>query len=295
MSEPVGTNIFQFHKSEGQHILKNPLIAQQIVDAADIKRTDTVLEIGPGTGNLTMKMLPHCKKLIAIEIDPRMAAELKKRVSVTDYVKKLEIIQGDFLKVTLPYFDVCVSNTPYSISSPLVFKLLNHRPQFRTSVLMFQREFAMRLVAKAGDPLYCRLSVNTQLLSDIYHVMKVGKNNFKPPPKVESSVVRMIPVRPAPQISLVEFDGFLRICFLRKHKTLSSLFRINSVLEMLKKNLMVVKKVRNLDIPDDVDVKTEVLNILEDTKMSRQRAANLTLDQFLELLLAFVKKNYHFC
>lgn len=295
MSEPVGTNIFQFHKSEGQHILKNPMIAQQIVDAAELRRTDVVLEIGPGTGNLTMKMLPHCKKLIAIEIDPRMAAELKKRVSVTDYVKKLEIIQGDFLKVDLPYFDVCVSNTPYSISSPLVFKLLNHRPQFRSAVLMFQREFAMRLVAKPGDPLYCRLTVNTQLLADVYHVMKVGRNNFKPPPKVESSVVRMIPVKPAPPLNLIEFDGFLRICFLRKHKTLSSLFRINAVLETLKKNLQIISKVRGIPIDEGMDVKQDVLGVLEATGMAQQRASSLTLDDFLELLYAFMKKNYHFC
>lgn len=294
MAEPVGTNIFQFHKSEGQHILKNPQIAQQIVDAAEIKRTDVVLEIGPGTGNLTMKMLPHCKKLIAIEIDPRMAAELKKRVSVTDYVKKLEIIQEDFLKVDLPYFDVCVSNTPYAISSPLVFKLLNHGT-FRSAVLMFQREFAMRLVAKAGDPLYCRLSVNTQLLADVYHVMKVGRNNFKPPPKVESSVVKMIPVKPMPPINLVEFDGFLRICFLRKHKTLSSLFRINSVIEMMERNLKTIAEIRKITLPEKLDVKQDILRILDESQMAQKRAAQLTLDDFLELIYLFIKNHYHFC
>ncbi|ELP87390.1 dimethyladenosine transferase, putative [Entamoeba invadens IP1] len=295
MSDSVGTNIFQFHKSEGQHILKNPMIAQQIVDAAEIRRTDVVLEIGPGTGNLTMKILPQCKKLIAIEIDPRMAAELKKRVSITPYVKKIEIITGDFLKVDLPYFDVCVSNTPYSISSPLVFKLLNHRPQFRSAVLMFQREFALRLVATPEDPLYCRLTVNTHLLADIYHVMKVGRNNFKPPPKVESSVVRMVPVKPAPQINLVEFDGFLRICFLRKHKTLKSLFTITSVVETMKRNLEAVCKMRKLEFDKDKDVKNEMLEILREMGMDQRRSVTMTLDEFLELILAFMRKNYHFC
>ena len=101
---------------------------------------------------------------------------------------------GDFMKAELPYFDVCISNTPYQISSVLVFKLLEHRPMFRSAVLMFQREFALRLIARPGDELYCRLSVNVQLYAKVEHVMKVGKNNFRPPPQVESSVVRLEPL-----------------------------------------------------------------------------------------------------
>ena len=91
-----------------------------------------------------------------------------------EYQRKLHLVVGDVLKADLPYFDICVSNTPYQISSPLVFKLLTHRPLFRSAVLMFQREFAMRLVAKPGDELYCRLSVNVQLLAKVEHVMKVA-------------------------------------------------------------------------------------------------------------------------
>ena len=150
------------------------------------------MEIGPGTGNLTVRLLEKAKKVIAVEKDPRMAAELVKRVQASPALKrKLHVIVGDFMKAELPYFDVCVSNTPYQISSPLTFKLLAHRPPFRCAVLMFQREFALRLVARPGSNLYCRLSVNTQLLSRIVHVMKVSRNSFRPPPQVDSSVVRM--------------------------------------------------------------------------------------------------------
>merc|ERR1712100_557196 len=88
-----------------------------------------------------------------------MVLELQRRVQGTPHQQNLTIISGDFLKVDLPYFDVCVANVPYQISSPLVFKLLSHRPMFRAATLMFQREFAMRLCVKPGDPLYCRLSV----------------------------------------------------------------------------------------------------------------------------------------
>ncbi len=75
--------------------------------------------------------------------------------------RKLDIMIGDFCKTELPYFDVCISNTPYQISSPLVFKLLSHRPLFRCAILMFQREFALRLIARPGDNLWCRLSATS--------------------------------------------------------------------------------------------------------------------------------------
>lgn len=76
--------------------------------------------------------------------------------------RKLEVIIGDFVKVDMPYFEVCISNTPYQISSPLVFRLLSHRPLFRVAILMFQREFALRLVARPGTSLWSRLSANVQ-------------------------------------------------------------------------------------------------------------------------------------
>ena len=96
-----------------------------------LRHTDTVLEIGPGTGNLTVKMLDKVKKVTACELDPRMVAELQKRVQGTHYQQKLQIMVGDVIKTELPFFDVCVANVPYQISSPLVFKLLLHRPFFR--------------------------------------------------------------------------------------------------------------------------------------------------------------------
>eukprot|EP00051_Salpingoeca_urceolata_P010051 m.122488 g.122488 ORF g.122488 m.122488 type:complete len:162 (+) comp16562_c0_seq5:161-646(+) len=129
--EEVRKQGIQFNKDFGQHILKNPLVVQGIVDKAAIRSTDTVLEIGPGTGNLTMKLLEKSKHVIACEVDTRLVAELQKRVMATPYQKKLEIRVGDVLKNDLPYFDVCVANMPYQISSPFVFKLLVHRPFFR--------------------------------------------------------------------------------------------------------------------------------------------------------------------
>lgn len=122
-----------FNKDFGQHILKNPMIITTMVEKAALRSTDVVLEIGPGTGNMTVKMLEKAKKVIACEVDPRMVAEVQKRVQGTPMQSKLQILVGDVLKSDLPFFDLCVANVPYQISSPLVFKLLLHRPIFRYS------------------------------------------------------------------------------------------------------------------------------------------------------------------
>jgi 18S rRNA (adenine1779-N6/adenine1780-N6)-dimethyltransferase len=233
LRDVAGHRGIEFNKTHGQHILRNPLIVSAIIQKAGIHRTDTVLEVGPGTGNLTVRLLDASKKVIAYEVDPRMAVETFKRVQGTPAEAKLQLVQGDVLKQQLPYFDICVANTPYQISSPLVFRLLAHRPMFRAAVLMFQREFALRLTAKPGDDMYCRLSVNTQLLARVTHVMKVARNNFRPPPKVESSVVRIEPRNPPPAVNFLEWDGLLRVCFQRKHRMLRAIFLQKSVIKSL--------------------------------------------------------------
>ena len=88
-------------------------MAQNIIEKSSIKPSDLVLEIGPGTGNLTHLLLERCKKLTAVEIDPRMISELTKRVHKLGYQHKFQILQGDAIKVDFPFFDICVANTPY--------------------------------------------------------------------------------------------------------------------------------------------------------------------------------------
>ncbi|KAF9595145.1 hypothetical protein IFM89_037432 [Coptis chinensis] len=105
---------------------------------------------------------------------------------------------------------------------------------------MFQREFAMRLIAQPCQNLYCHLSVNTQLLARISHLLKVGKNNFRPPPKVDSSVVRIESRKPLPSVNFKEWDGLIRLCFNRKNKTLGSIFRQKSVLSLMEKNYITL-------------------------------------------------------
>lgn len=172
------------------------------------------------------------------------------------------------LKTDLPYFDICVANIPYQISSPLTFKLLNHQPSFRCAIIMFQREFAMRLVAQPGDTLYCRLSVNTQLYARVSHLLKVGKNNFRPPPKVDSSVVRIEPRKPRPQVNPKEWDGFIRICFIRKNKTLGSIFRMKNVLSLLEKNYKTLQSLQlsQNGFPENPDVEMDISGLGDSKK-----------------------------
>ncbi|KAK0086265.1 hypothetical protein PV325_003464 [Microctonus aethiopoides] len=270
-----------FNKDFGQHILKNPLIIQSMVEKAALRPTDVVLEIGPGTGNMTVKMLEKCKKVIACEVDTRMVAELQKRVQGTALQSKLQIIVGDVLKADLPFFDLCVANVPYQISSPLMFKLLLHRPQFRCAVLMFQREFAERLVAKPNDKSYCRLSVNTQLLARVDMLLKVGKNNFRPPPKVESNVVRVEPKIPPPPINYQEWDGLTRIAFGRKNKTLAALFKQSTVTSMLDKNYRLHCSLHNKPMPENFDIKELVMQTLDKAEAATKRARTMDMDDFI--------------
>ncbi|XP_062601991.1 probable dimethyladenosine transferase [Saccostrea cucullata] len=283
-----------FNKEFGQHILKNPLVVNSMIEKSALRPTDVVLEVGPGTGNMTMKLLEKTKKVIACEIDPRLAAELQKRVQGTPYQTKLHLIVGDVLRTDLPFFDICVANLPYQISSPFVFKLLLHRPFFRCAVLMFQREFAQRLVARPGDKLYCRLSVNTQLLARVDHLMKVGKNNFRPPPKVESSVVRIEPRNPPPPINFQEWDGLVRICFSRKNKTIGASFKFTKVLELLEKNYRTHCSLKSIPVAPDFDVKEKVSKILEKGDFDKKRARSMDIDDFLGLLNSFNAEGFHF-
>ncbi|CAI4052637.1 hypothetical protein SKDZ_16G0120 [Saccharomyces kudriavzevii ZP591] len=293
------SSVFKFNTDLGQHILKNPLVAQGIVDKAQIRPSDVVLEVGPGTGNLTVRILEQAKNVVAVEMDPRMAAELTKRVRGTPVEKKLEIMLGDFMKTELPYFDVCISNTPYQISSPLVFKLINQPRPPRVSILMFQREFALRLLARPGDSLYCRLSANVQMWANVTHIMKVGRNNFRPPPQVESSVVRLEIKNPRPQVDYNEWDGLLRIVFVRKNRTISAGFKSTTVMDILEKNFKTFLAMNNEMVDDTKGSMHDVINekidtVLKETNLNDKRAAKCDQNDFLRLLYAFHQVGIHF-
>ncbi|KIK09428.1 hypothetical protein K443DRAFT_127386 [Laccaria amethystina LaAM-08-1] len=275
----------------GQHILKNPATAQK---SANLKPTDKVMEVGPGTGNLTVKILEKAKHVTAVEMDPRMAAEVIKRVQGTPEQRKLEVIIGDFVKVDMPYFEVCISNTPYQISSPLVFRLLSHRPLFRVAILMFQREFAMRLVARPGTALWSRLSANVQLYAKVDNIINVSRNDFRPPPQVESSVIRLVPIDPPPPVKFEEFDGLNRIIFSRPNKTVRGNFQAKGVMKMLEQNRRTWLAMQDMPVDDTTSINTLLDKVLEDGGYTESRAAKMDVDDLLKLLAAFHDVAIHF-
>lgn len=245
---------------------------------------------------MTVPLLKGCKKVIAMEYDSRMVREVLKRVEHTPEESKLTVIQGDALKTQWPFFDVCVANVPYQISSGLVFKLLSHRPLFRCAVLMFQEEFALRLTARPGEALYCRLSVNTQLLAKVDQLLKVNRNNFRPPPKVESRVVRIELRNPPPPVNFTEWDGMIRLLFNRKNKTLRSVLRTKTTIKLLQDNYKTHMSLQGKDVDEMETSSVEELleSVVSSEKWANKRASKLDLDDFLELLSEFNERGIHF-
>jgi 16S rRNA (adenine1518-N6/adenine1519-N6)-dimethyltransferase len=176
-------------KSLGQNFLMNERIAQRAVEHAKVGKEDTVLEIGPGLGILTRLLAKKAKRVIAVETEKKFL----------DLVRSdnVEYIHGDALEVDLPPFDKVVANLPYSISTPITFRLLGPGIDFKLGVLMYQLEFAQRLGAVPGSKDYSRLSVSAYVRTDVEILDKVPSCSFWPQPKVDSCLVRLTP-RPAP-------------------------------------------------------------------------------------------------
>lgn len=281
------------NKKHGQHMLKNPGVVDKIVAAADIKPSDTVFEIGPGTGNMTMRLLAAGKRVIAHEIDPRMAAEVRKR-AINEGKTNLEVQERDVLHGEWPIFDVCTANLPYQISSPFVFRLLAHRPAFRCAVLMFQKEFAERLIADVGESQYGRLALNTRLFVKVNCVCKVARGSFNPPPEVDSMVVRMVPRDPPIEVDFKEWDGLMRICFGRKNKTLRSSFVLSHTQKMLEENYKTWCALTGTASEKNVSAKDLALEVLETLGLGEQRAIQVDLDTYFRLLLEFNRRGVHF-
>lgn len=176
-------------KRLGQNFLLDDSVIRRSVELAGLTPEDTVLEIGPGLGNLTEEILRTGAKVVAVEQDAAFCRFLERR-----YGQRVTIVQADAVKAFLPGFNKVVSNLPYQISSPITFKLLD--VGFEVAVLMLQKEFAERMVAKAGTDDYSRLSVGVYYRADCEIVLKVPRHAFWPQPKVDSCVVRLVPKPP---------------------------------------------------------------------------------------------------
>ena len=203
----------------GQHFLIDERVARRQVERASIQEGETVLEVGPGLGVLTRILGTRARRVIAIEKDRRLADALRALGG------PIEVVHGDALKVEWPAFDVMVSNLPYRISSPVTFRLLD-RP-FDRAVLMFQREFAERLIARPGTKDYSRLTVNVAHRAECEILERVPRSAFHPQPRVDSAIVRL--VRRAPAYHAMDetsFHAVVDATFLHRRKTIANALRL---------------------------------------------------------------------
>ena len=184
-------------KRLGQHFLKDALISQDVVAACELENEDVVVEIGAGLGVLTVPLCEKAKKVFAIELDGRIAQILRERILPKD-ANNVEVVRGDALG--FDFHEVCekygrklkaVGNLPYSISTPILFKLIKSRDALSLAVLMFQKEVSDRIVAKPGNKSYGILSVLSQYFTKAEPIMVVSPESFYPQPKVNSAVVRL--------------------------------------------------------------------------------------------------------
>jgi len=182
-----------------------------------------ILEIGGGPGVLTDRLLAVADRVTVIERDPTFAAHLREEFGDAIDNGRLTVIEGDALDVDLPDATACVSNLPYSASSEIAFRLL---PLDMPLVLMFQQEFAERMVAAVGDDDYGRLSVSAQHYADCEIVESVPNTAFDPQPAVQSALVRLIPREPAYSVADEAFFlRFVKAIFTQRRKTIRNAIR----------------------------------------------------------------------
>lgn len=212
-------------KKIGQNFLIDNQIAEREVEYANPKKKDVILEIGPGKGILTKILAKKVKKVIAIEIDSQLIENLKSILP-----ENVILICGDALKIdfsTLPIFNKIVSNLPFQISSPITFKFLNY--SFEKAILTYQEDFANRMIAKSDSKEYSRLSVGIYYKTHCRILEVISKEFFTPIPKVDASIVELIP-RLNPPFRIENEDFFFDITkklFIHRRKKIKNILNLN--------------------------------------------------------------------
>jgi len=254
-------------KGWGQHFLVDRNILNKVIWAAQVEKEDTVLEVGPGLGEMTIALARQAKRVIAIEIDSKLIAILNEKMK--NY-SNVEVVKSDILKVDFNLFlkkeghpIKVVANLPYQVSTPLLFRFIESKEFFSTFTLMLQKEVAERMVAPPGGKEYGPLSIFIQMFSDVSIRFFIKPSAFFPPPKVESAVVHMV-WKEKPIIELQNEEWFKKVvrgCFSYRRKTL-----VNAL------------KHSELTLPESIELKMEAIGI-----DPRRRPETLTLQEFVSL------------
>jgi 16S rRNA (adenine1518-N6/adenine1519-N6)-dimethyltransferase len=213
-------------KRFGQHFLADANYIRRIIEAVAPKFSDSVVEIGPGLGALTVPLLEYVRPLHVIELDRDLAAQLRDRFPATDLtVHAADALRFDFAMLPTPLR--VVGNLPYNISTPLLFHLAQYRAQVRDMHLMLQKEVVDRMTAEPSTPDYGRLTVMLRSCFDMRRLFTIPPGAFQPPPKVNSAVVRMVPLTrlPHPAIAAPLFATVVTRAFGQRRKTLRNALR----------------------------------------------------------------------
>lgn len=238
-------------KHLGQHFLKNEGIAEQIANSLVDGDYNTVVEIGPGMGVLTQFLIKSDKDLYVVELDGESVEYLKGHFNM----RYDHIIEGDFLKLKLDKtFEgniAVIGNFPYNISSQIVFKIIENRHMIPQMAGMFQKEVAERIAAGPGSKTYGIISVLTAAYYDTEYLFTVEKEEFNPPPKVQSGVIRLVRKEgytlPCDE-SL--FKTVVKTAFNQRRKTLRNALKQLSLPEELLQNELMAKRAEQLHLDD---------------------------------------------
>ena len=217
-------------RSLGQNFLVDPNAQRRIAESLEAGPADEVIEVGPGHGALTQHLAGTVKRLVLVELDDALAAALERQYEGRDDVV---VVHQDVLETNVatlvedPERAKVVGNIPYNITTPILFHLLDARPRPERIVVMIQREVAERILAPPGGKTYGALSVAIRAVADVERVLHVKRGAFRPVPDVDSTVIRIVPRRPAPLTEQEEADlrELTRAAFGWRRKQLGTILR----------------------------------------------------------------------
>jgi 16S rRNA (adenine1518-N6/adenine1519-N6)-dimethyltransferase len=227
-------------KRFGQNLLQDRYIIDQIIQAFSPQFTDSVIEIGPGLGALSIPLLKKLAKLTVIEIDRDLIEDLAK-MSTPEH--QLQIVVNDALAIDYATFGDnlrIIGNLPYNISTPLILRLLHYTPNVQDMYFMLQKEVVERIAAQPGIKAYGRLSVMVQYYCEVEHLFNVPAEAFFPQPKVESAILSIRPYReiPYPAVHFQDLERLVALAFSMRRKTLANnLKKVMSAQELTELNI----------------------------------------------------------
>lgn len=259
------------NKKLGQNFLINDNVIENIIEASNIEEKDLVIEIGPGLGTLTSKLLERAEKVIAIELDDKMISILKDRfklynnfILLNDDVLKIDLNSlikenvGDLEKIKI------VANLPYYITTPIIMKLLEDKLGIYSITVMVQKEVADRITAMPGDKLSGAITYSVNYYAEAKKIVFVDKSSFIPAPEVDSEVIKL-DIRKTPVVEVDNEEMFFRVIkasFMQRRKTL-----VNGLVN----SGIITDKVRIKEIFDNIGIDMNI------------RGEKLTIEQFAEL------------